>query len=180
MQLPSVLAHHEVVSAQPIYLHTPIWVPGQVTRVLLSATDTDGQIAVLEQIAPRGAASPCHIHHQEDELIYVLDGELTVYLDGLPRAVARGTAVLLPRGREHAFVVEAAEARLLTMFTPAGFERLIVEAGEAVVWPLRPIVSQGALAVERMVAAGARYDCDITGPPPPPSIAGPGATKLGR
>ena len=178
MQPYAVLAARDVVSEPRIYLHTSIWVPGQLSRVLLAATDTAGQVALLEQITPYGAASPCHIHHKEDELIYVLDGELAVYVDGLRRAVTGGTAVMLPRGREHAFVVESAEARLLTVFAPAGFERLIVDAGEPVVWPLRPIVSEDALAVERMVAAAARYDCDITGPPPPPSIAGPGATEL--
>ena len=164
----AMLAGGNAGPAPPVYLHTPIWVPGQRTRVILSARETAGQFAVLEQIAPHGAATPCHIHHQEDELIYVLDGELMVYLDGMPRAVTRGALVLLPCGREHAFVVESVEARVLTVFSPAGFERLIIEAGQPVVGPLRPMIEVGACEVERMVTAAARYECDITGPPPRP------------
>ncbi len=169
MQTTSVLAGRDVVSEQRLYLYSPIWVPSQLTRVLLSASETDGRIAVLEQIAPYGTASPCHVHHKEDELIYVLDGELTVYVDGRPRAVTRGAGVMLPRGREHAFVVESVEARVLAVFSPAGFERLIVETGRPLVSPMRPVLSEDARAVERMVAAAARYECDITGPPPQPS-----------
>ena len=168
MQLEPVLAGAAMRSADPLYLHTPIWIPEQLTRVLLSAQDTQGRFALLEQIAPYGAASPCHVHHKEDELIYVLDGTLTVYLDGLRRTLRGGTAVMLPRRREHAFVVESAEARLLTVFSPAGFERLIVEAAEPVAWPVGPLGVENTLAVERMVVAAAHYACDITGPPPRP------------
>ena len=166
MQPDLVLAGPKVVSGHHLYLHSPVWVPGQLTRVLLSARDTDGQFAVLEHIAPHGAASPCHIHHKEAELIYVLEGELMVYLDGVARSIAGGTAVMLPRGREHAFVVESAEARMLALLAPAGFERLILEAGEPVAPQVRPVISDNPLAVERMVALAARYECDITGPPP--------------
>lgn len=170
MQTNAVLATRDVVSEQPLYLHTPIWVPGQLTRVVVSASQTDGRIAVLEQVAPYGAASPFHIHQREDELIYVLDGELSVYVDGRRRGLLRGAGVMLPRGHEHAFVVDSAEVRMLTLFSPAGFERLIVETGQPVVWPMRSVVSVDAGAVERMVVAAARYECDITGPPPHPSL----------
>ncbi|CAA9267093.1 MAG: hypothetical protein AVDCRST_MAG93-2461 [uncultured Chloroflexia bacterium] len=166
MQLNSVLAGGDAMAEQRVYLHTSIWIPGQLTSVLLPAADTGGQVVVLEQITPYGAASPYHIHHKEDELIYVLEGELTVYVSGLRRAASPGTAMMLPRGQEHALVVESAEARVLTLFSPAGFERLIIEVGQAIVWPMRPNIMVDAHAVERMVAAAARYDCDITRPPP--------------
>ncbi len=68
-----------------------------------------------------------------------------------------GAAVVLPRGKEHSFVVLSETARVLTVMAPAGFEAWYGEAGPAVPW-------SGEL--EQVVAAAARYGCEITGPHP--------------
>ena len=76
-----------------------------------------------------------------------------------------GAAVVLPRGMEHSFVVVSATARVLTIVAPAGLEAWYGEARPATPW-------SGAL--EHVVAAAARYGCEITGPHPgwPDSLCG--------
>ena len=133
---------------------------GQRVAVLLGGEATGGRFALLETVAVRGAATPRHCHHWEDETLYVRDGELAVCLGNEWRRLAAGAALLLPRGVEHAVAAVTPVARVLTVLTPAGFEGLHRELGAMV-----PAAGAG---VERLVATAARYGCEISGPPPAP------------
>ncbi len=59
-----------------------IWFLGTLSLVKASQESTDGHMAVIEMIAPPGFGSPLHVHHREDEWFYVIEGELTVWVDG--------------------------------------------------------------------------------------------------
>ena len=54
---------------------------------------------VTAQTAPRGSGSPLHVHHHEDEWFYVLEGELTIWVDGETHVAPAGSFVLGPRAR---------------------------------------------------------------------------------
>ncbi len=125
--------------------------------VLVTGTETGGRLALIETIEVPGAEPPCHCHHWEDETLYVLEGALVVYRGGSWTPCGAGAAVVLPRGMEHTFVVLSGTARVLAVMAPAGFEAWYGEAGPATPW-------SGAL--EHVVAAAARYGCEITGPHP--------------
>ena len=58
-------------------------------------------------------------------------------------------------------------ARLLEISTPAGFEGFHVDLGTAATE--RRIPDPAPLDVPAMVAGGARYGCDIIGPPMAPA-----------
>ena len=133
---------------------------GQHATVLLAGAETGGRLAVVETVEARGAALPLHRHHWEDEVLYVVAGELAVRLGGAWRRVPAGAAVLLPRGVEHAVAAATPEARVLTILTPAGFEGFHREWGT--------MTAGVATDLERLVALAARYGCEITGPPPTP------------
>ena len=47
--------------------------------------------------------APLHIHHEDDEAWYVLDGALTVRVGERDVEVAAGGAVLVPRGTPHTY-----------------------------------------------------------------------------
>jgi hypothetical protein len=49
-----------------------VWFLGSLATVKASAETTGGRVAVIEQLAPRGAGSPLHVHHREDEWFYVM------------------------------------------------------------------------------------------------------------
>ena len=125
--------------------------------ILIGGAETGGRLAIVEEVIRRGAELPRHLHHWEDEALYVLDGELAVCLGGEWRRVPAGGAVLLSRGVEHAVAVVGAAARVLTVLTPAGFEGFYRELTDA------------TPDLDRLVATAARYGCEITGPPSVPA-----------
>ena len=131
---------------------------GQGAVILIGGEATGGRFALVETVEVRGAAAPRHCHHGEDETLYVLDGELAVWLGNEWHRLPAGAALLLPRGVEHAVAAVTSKARVLTLLTPAGFEGFHRELGA-----MPPAVGTG---VERLVATAARYGCEITGPPP--------------
>ena len=57
------------------------WKTGRMT-VKAGRTETGGAFAQLENFDPRGTATPLHVHHNEDETFYVVEGEVTVIVGG--------------------------------------------------------------------------------------------------
>jgi len=87
--------------------------PRGLATIKADAAATDGRVCVTEQYAPRGAGSPLHIHHREDEWFYVLEGELTFWVGGRVITAAAGAFVYGPRDVAHTFVVSSETARFL-------------------------------------------------------------------
>lgn len=136
--------------------------PARGTRVsvLVAGEETAGRYGLLETTEERSARLPRHLHHREDETLYVIEGSLSVWIAGEWVEAPAGTALLLPRGVEHALVAATKKARVLSFFAPAGFEGFY-----------REMPATGPSDVERLVTTAARYDCEITGPTPErPSI----------
>ena len=91
---------------------------------------TEGRYAALELSAPKGFASPLHIHRTEDEFFIVLSGEVRVrHGEEVIEAVA-GSLVYGPRDIAHAFRVDSEEARILLIFGPGGVEGFFREGGK--------------------------------------------------
>jgi quercetin dioxygenase-like cupin family protein len=131
---------------------------GPEVSVLLTGADTGGRFAVVEIGAVPGSEPPLHLHTREDELVYVLEGELTYYADAETRTATAGACVFLARGCEHTFSVLSDGARLLVIVAPAGLEGSYGELGGG---------GTGAVPdLERLVTVAARYGVEITGPPP--------------
>ncbi len=135
------------------------WYLGNLVSFLVSGADTDGRIALIQTCETRGREPPRHIHHHEDEIIYVLEGHLQFSVGETCFDAPRGTYVLLPRGIEHGFTLASEEAKLLLMLTPAGLEGYFKELS-------RPVGQLHALPdAEQLVTTAARYGVEITGPP---------------
>jgi hypothetical protein len=77
-----------------------LWFFGTLATFKATAEQTGGRFALVEQVAPRGMATPLHVHREDDESFYVLEGEITVYLeDGdHPTPVPAGAFVHIPGG----------------------------------------------------------------------------------
>lgn len=129
--------------------------------VLVACEETAGRCGLVETVAERDAKPPRHLHHWEDETLYVIEGSLSVWVASEWVEAPAGTTVFLPRGAEHAFVAATEKARVLSFFVPAGFEGFY-----------REMVVAGTLDVERLVTTAARYGCEITGPTPERSPVG--------
>ena len=95
-----------------------------------SADTTGGAFAIVEEIAPLD--TPLHVHEREDEVFYVLEGHHVVEVGDTAFRLGPGDLAFGPRGVPHAQRrVVPRTGRLLTMFSPAGFEGFFRELAEA-------------------------------------------------
>ncbi len=84
--------------------------------VKASAQQSGGRFKLTEQLFPGGIATPLHSQPEDDESFYVLEGEVTFYLeDGQPISASAGSFVHVPAGVAHAFQVDSETARILNV-----------------------------------------------------------------
>ena len=106
------------------------WGPGDLYKFLVTGEESGGAYFAMEAIVPPGGGPPPHIHRNEDETFYVLEGTVTIFLDGRPVAATPGDFVHVPRGTVHNFRNTAeSPSRILVGFTPGGIEGFFREAG---------------------------------------------------
>jgi len=83
--------------------------------------DTAGALFVMEQSNHKRGGPPRHLHHNEDELFYALEGEYIVEVGAERFSLKAGDCVLGPRGIPHAWAFAGdSTGRLLISFAPAG------------------------------------------------------------
>jgi mannose-6-phosphate isomerase-like protein (cupin superfamily) len=77
------------------------------------------------EIAP-GRELESHVHEDEDDAFYIVEGEMTFLLGDQHVPAPPGTFVLVPPGVEHGFRNDQARpVRMLNIHAPAGFDRRI-------------------------------------------------------
>ncbi len=104
------------------------WSQGILWTILATSEQTGGSFSLMEELCPKDAGPPPHTHDQ-DEVIYVTEGELTM-IAGAERINAKaGALAYIPARCVHSFRVDSREARLLNFYLPGGFERVITEFG---------------------------------------------------
>jgi len=109
--------------------------PGTGRRVgnveFLALTDDTPRFNVsVITMAPGREGPSMHVHEDEDDAFYVLDGEITFTLGEEPEEIAAppGTFVLVPPGVPHTFVNRTdTPVRILNLHAPAGFDRRLLE-----------------------------------------------------
>ena len=102
---------------------------GEVT-LLLDSAQTGGRFgAGVASFAPDGGP-PAHVHRTFDEVFYVLDGEFLFRAGEEDYIAYPGDMVFIPREMAHQFRnIGGVEGRLLTYWTPAGFEEWFFRIG---------------------------------------------------
>jgi mannose-6-phosphate isomerase-like protein (cupin superfamily) len=96
-----------------------------------SAETTGGSFTVFEEVPPL-LDTPLHVHANEDELFYVLEGEHGVQCGDEEFHLGPGGVVFLPRRVPHSHRrVVPGQGRLLVLTSPAGFEGFFRELAEA-------------------------------------------------
>jgi quercetin dioxygenase-like cupin family protein len=110
---------------------------GQTLRVLGELNTFKARYAaytLLESTAlpEEGSGLPPHVHHDQDEAIYVLEGEYALFVSGDEELrLTRGSFASVPRGTIHALEVTGSNpGRCLVILTPPGaLERFFEEVG---------------------------------------------------
>lgn len=82
------------------------------------------ELGVTEVVIHAGEEPPLHVHQNEDEWFYMLEGAVTFHVGGQSHRGEVGAFVSFPRGIPHTFTVESGVARFLVLNTPGGFERM--------------------------------------------------------
>ena len=105
---------------------------GDVTILVRAARDTTGgSFTVFEEVPPL-ADTPLHVHANEDELFYPLEGEHIYQVGTEEFRVGPGGMVFAPRGIPHSQRrVVPGEGRQLVLTSPAGFEGFFRELAAA-------------------------------------------------
>jgi Cupin domain len=95
----------------------------------------------------------------------VIEGELTLWVDGETIVAPAGSFVFGPKGLPHTFIVSSDQARFLLVTEPAGFEQFMRAAGEPAARLEIPPPATEPPDVAALTAAAAEFGIEITGPP---------------
>src|SRR5262247_4143889 len=117
----------------------------------LSGKDTGGAYCLLDVSLAPGMVVPRHTHTREDEVYFVLAGELEVTVGEKTFVLRSGDTLLAPRDIPHQLRNSGnVENRYLLVFSPSGFEEFMmataVPAPDNAVAPTKP----PAVAVENV------------------------------
>jgi mannose-6-phosphate isomerase-like protein (cupin superfamily) len=103
---------------------------GAVFFVKASTETTAGAFAIIEEVDPLD--TPLHVHANEDELFYVIEGEHVFRVGEEEFPAGPGAVVFAPRQVPHAHRrVVSRTGRFLTMVSPPGLEGFFRELSEA-------------------------------------------------
>jgi quercetin dioxygenase-like cupin family protein len=112
--------------------------PGVGVIFKIDGADSGGALAVVEHPFEVGGLVPPHIHHREDEISIVLEGEIGFRSEDKEIVLGPGGYIVKPRGQVHAmWNAGPTPARMIEIISPAGFEELfrtvvgLTERGEA-------------------------------------------------
>jgi quercetin dioxygenase-like cupin family protein len=139
------------------------WKSGRIT-VKVAGAETANAFSQVETDDPRGSGPPLHLHHNEDETFYVLEGEVTLLVGEERIDLSAGDYFFAPREVAHSYVVRSERARMLGTLCPAGLEQLIVSLGVPVTGA-EPPTDAVMPPMDEMVRLFAAYGCEILGPP---------------
>jgi quercetin dioxygenase-like cupin family protein len=126
--------------------------PGECCFIRVAAADTDGAYSVVEIHSLPGDSTPMHVHQNEEEHIFVLEGTARVARGDETFDAPAGTTVALPRHVPHAWGnATNSMLRMIVTCWPGGIEAI-----------LTLIARGGDIDVK---ALGAKFGVGGVGPP---------------
>ena len=140
------------------------WKTGRVT-VKTGPEQTGGAFSQIEVEDPLGGGPPLHVHHNEDETFYILEGSVTMFVGGERIDLEAGDYCFGARNVPHAYLVRSERARMLVTISPSGSEQLFVSLGIPVTGA-EPPTDSVLPPMPEMVRLFAGYGAEILGPPP--------------
>jgi len=95
--------------------------PRNLITFKLATHDTRGGLFVIEHSSLAKGGPPRHLHHEQDEWFYPLEGEYIIEVGDTRHQLKSGDSLLAPREVPHVWAhVGDQPGRLLIAFTPAG------------------------------------------------------------
>ncbi len=92
------------------------------------STQTNGSYSVIASTTPPNGGPPFHVHENEDELFFVIEGKFEFRCGARTIVAPKGTLVHLPKNIPHRFTnIGDSNGMLLNTITPGGFEQFFEE-----------------------------------------------------
>jgi len=137
----------------------PVHVIGEDVTIKISSRDTGGAFAVFEGQTRPLQGPPLHVHHNQDEWWYVVDGEYMFEVDGQEIYARAGATVFAPRGSRHTFQnIGTTPGRTVTTVVPGGLDIFFEE--------LETIAPRGTVPdPAELVPLFNKHSLELLGPP---------------
>jgi mannose-6-phosphate isomerase-like protein (cupin superfamily) len=130
---------------------------GIVMKPLLIGEQTAGQFCLFENRSGGNTRTPIHVHAEDDEALYIIEGELTAVIDRQPRRLTAGETIFLPRGIPHQLVnVSGKPCKYVLIGTPALFDQFVKDGGHEL-QPDETVGAPTAEEIERLREASPRF-----------------------
>jgi quercetin dioxygenase-like cupin family protein len=139
------------------------WWFGGLAVIKATAADTNGQMTIVEVTDAPGFAGPLHVHHREDEGFWVLEGDVTFEVGETTIEAHAGDYVFGPRDIPHRYTVGDAGSRMLFIFTPGGFEELLIATSEPALSHNLPPRSDEMPDMARIASIAKAYGNELLG-----------------
>lgn len=125
--------------------------------IKVSSRDSGGASLVIEQANAYRGGPPRHLHHDQDEWFYVVEGEYVISIGEETHRLMPGDSVLAPRRVPHAWaLVGHAPGRMVIAFWPAGRMEEFFDAAVELDDTPAPDVARPLFAA---------YGMEVVGPP---------------
>jgi mannose-6-phosphate isomerase-like protein (cupin superfamily) len=140
------------------------WYVNNRAVIKASAEQTGGAFSIVEMYMEPGHGPPLHVHKREDEVFWVIEGELFVRTGDHEALAGPGSCIYAPRGVPHTFRVESATPpRVLVLLCPGGGEGFFIDSGRPAEGPGMPPLTVPDFSLLEEIAG--RYNQDFVGPP---------------
>ncbi len=126
--------------------------------IKISAKDTGNNLTVFEYTGHVKGGPPLHIHDQQDEIFFIIEGDFSFQVGDETFTLSKGDTIFLPRKVPHTFAQRSTKGKMLFLFQPSGkmedyFRKLATFKGE-------PTPEEGAKLFSD-------HDMKVVGPPLP-------------
>jgi DNA-binding transcriptional MerR regulator/quercetin dioxygenase-like cupin family protein len=134
---------------------------GEPIDCKVSARDSNGAMCIFEFTCNSGG--PRHLHHDQDEWIYVIDGEFEFEVADRRFRVGAGESIFVPRKVAHVWAcVSGKPGKIIDVYQPAGkMEEFFRELGK---YSGEPYIHE-ALSIDEFRRLYHDHGMDLLGPP---------------
>ena len=139
---------------------------GCLATVQVDPADNGGRFGLVEMLIPSGDQPPLHVHTDTDEGFHVIEGEMTLWLEGHdPFKLGPGQSVVAPHAVPHTYKITSSEdARVFVSSTPGRFVQFVKDYADPTdATGLTPMA--GPPDMERLNASATEHGIQLLGPP---------------
>ena len=140
--------------------------PAMYTTFRATSAETEGDYFVTEGLVPPGGGPLPHIHHDQVETFYIVEGQVEILLGDQVYEAKAGDFVHVSKGTRHRFVNRSqTPTKMIFTFVPAGdIEQFFREVFEQSTDRTAPPPELDDAFIQRMLAAAERHDIEFLPP----------------